>query len=232
MYVFVGGPMRTIARFTRTRITGINNDPYQVATAKELNQGLSFMKRCQVIQADFMKIPFPSNTFDVVYQLEASVHAPDKQAFFEGVFKVLKPGAIYGGYEWVMTDKFDENDPEHLEIKRGVEKSNGVPNIEKVQDILQYLRNAGFEIIEHFDVATEKEESDFPWYYRLELPYYPLRRFILDKYLRFSEYLGVTRVGTHSTWNLMQLTITSMRRSGELGIFTPMYYVKVRKPEN
>lgn len=64
------------------------------------------MNRCQLITADFMHMPFPDSTFDVVYQLEASVHAPNKQSYFEEVFRVLKPGAIYGGYEWVMTDEY------------------------------------------------------------------------------------------------------------------------------
>ena len=30
-----------------------------------------------MVQADFMKIPFPENTFDAVYAIEATCHAPD-----------------------------------------------------------------------------------------------------------------------------------------------------------
>lgn len=72
----------------------------------------------------------------------------------------------------ILIFSYDENNSEHVEVKRGVEKSNGVPNIEKISVILQSLQNAGFEIIEHWDVADTKEESDFPWYYRLILPHY------------------------------------------------------------
>jgi hypothetical protein len=30
-----------------------------------------------MMQADFMKMPFPDNTFDAVYAIEATCHAPD-----------------------------------------------------------------------------------------------------------------------------------------------------------
>lgn len=29
------------------------------------------------MQADFMKMPFPDNSFDAVYAIEATCHAPD-----------------------------------------------------------------------------------------------------------------------------------------------------------
>ena len=34
-----------------------------------------------VIQADFMKMPFDDNTFDAVYAIEATCHAPDPVRF-------------------------------------------------------------------------------------------------------------------------------------------------------
>ena len=30
-----------------------------------------------MMQADFMKMPFPDNSFDAVYAIEATCHAPD-----------------------------------------------------------------------------------------------------------------------------------------------------------
>lgn len=30
-----------------------------------------------IMQADFMKMPFPDNSFDAVYAIEATCHAPD-----------------------------------------------------------------------------------------------------------------------------------------------------------
>lgn len=30
-----------------------------------------------MLQADFMKMPFPDNSFDAIYAIEATCHAPD-----------------------------------------------------------------------------------------------------------------------------------------------------------
>lgn len=36
-----------------------------------------------LLQADFMKMPFPDNSFDAVYAIDATCHAPDVVCQFE-----------------------------------------------------------------------------------------------------------------------------------------------------
>ncbi len=43
--------------------------------------------------------------------------------------------------------RYDENDEEHNKVKRGVEKAQGIHNIETAPVILDAIRKAGFEII-------------------------------------------------------------------------------------
>jgi SAM-dependent methyltransferase len=59
------------------------------------------------------------NTYDAVYSVEATCHAPDKVGVYSELFRVLKPGGLYATYEWVVTESFDENDPDHIKIKKG-----------------------------------------------------------------------------------------------------------------
>jgi len=56
---------------------------------------------------DFQKQPFRDGTFDAAYAIEATCHAPDRLRTYGEVARVLKPGAYFAGYEWVMTDKYD-----------------------------------------------------------------------------------------------------------------------------
>lgn len=52
-----------------------------------------------MLQADFMKMPFPDNSFDAVYAIEATCHAPDAvykcclfnqyQFYYISAFKIL-----------------------------------------------------------------------------------------------------------------------------------------------
>ena len=52
---------------------------------------------------------FPDNTFDAVYAIEATVHAPSLEGIYSEIFRVLKPGGVFGVYEWLMTDNYDND---------------------------------------------------------------------------------------------------------------------------
>ncbi|KAG9147777.1 hypothetical protein Leryth_018822 [Lithospermum erythrorhizon] len=73
----IGGPLREIARFSSTSVTGINNNEYQISRGKILNRVAGVEQTCDFVKADFMKMPFPENNFDAVYAIEATCHAPD-----------------------------------------------------------------------------------------------------------------------------------------------------------
>ena len=68
-----------------------------------------------------MDIPREPNTFDAIYAIEATCHAPDKAGVYGEIFRVLKPGHCFAAYEWCMTDKYDPSNERHRAIKLGVE---------------------------------------------------------------------------------------------------------------
>ena len=70
-----------------------------------------------------MAIPYQPATFDAVYAIEATCHAPDKDGVYSEIFRVLKPGSSFAGYEWCMTDNYNPSDVTHRAIKLGVEAS-------------------------------------------------------------------------------------------------------------
>lgn len=55
---------------------------------------------CDLMKGDFMKIPSGNETFDAVYQIEATAHAPSKEGVYAEIFRVMKPGGK-------LTTKFD-----------------------------------------------------------------------------------------------------------------------------
>lgn len=100
----IGGPLRNIARFTGAKVTGITINDHQVRRANKLNAQFNVQAIAEVTQGDFMNLPFPKETFDHAYAIEATCHAPDRTGCYAQVFKVLKEGGVFGGYEWCMTD--------------------------------------------------------------------------------------------------------------------------------
>src|SRR6266480_1277438 len=108
---------------------------------------------------------FPDNTFDAVYAIEATVHAPALEGAYSEIFRVLKPGGVFGVYEWLMTDKYDGLNPHHKEIRLGIEQGDGISNMVKVSEGIAAIKAAGFELEFHEDLAERGDPS--PWYYPL-----------------------------------------------------------------
>jgi len=232
----VGGPLRTIATFSGASIVGLNNNEYQVQRAKRLAK-ISGLTESQATfqKGDFLHIPFEKDTFDVAYQIEASCHAPERVELYKEIFRILKPGGYYGGYEWVMTELFDPNDAHHVTMKQGIERGNGLPDLITAQECVQALRDAGFEVEEHFDLAPQ---SDIPWYYPLTgrltpsgIFHVPLGRWIAKKGLAAIEYLKLAPAGSSATLDMLQKGAVCLVEGGRSGIFTPAYTVIARKPK-
>ena len=132
----VGGPMINIARHSGSAVTGINNCSYQIEKGKGFVKKEGIKERCVFIDCDWMNIPLPSASFDKAYSIEASCHAADeRQKLFKEVFRILKPGALLGGYEWVLTENFYKNNPLHQCIKSEIEIGNGISNLNYASDV-------------------------------------------------------------------------------------------------
>ena len=92
----VGGPAREIARFSGANITGINNNQYQIDRARKYTLKAGLSDQLEFVKGDFMALAdqFGENSFDAVYAIEATVHAPNFEGIYGEINKVLKPGGI------------------------------------------------------------------------------------------------------------------------------------------
>lgn len=161
----VGGPMRAIARFADVRIVGININAYQVRRANALNANARIEHKCSVVVADFMALALRDDCFDAAYAIEATCHAPDRARCFKEIYRVLKPGAYFCGYEWCLTERFDRHDRRHLHIKKEIEQGNGLPELTSTDAVLNALRTASFEIISCDDRAPSSD-AELPGIFR------------------------------------------------------------------
>ncbi|CAI5519046.1 unnamed protein product [Closterium sp. Naga37s-1] len=166
--LFPSPPVCNTTQRSGATVTGLNNNEYQISRGKVLNrrhralEACGFIKAdfmsipvlnrrhraleaCGFIKADFMSIPVPDASFDAVYAIEATCHAPDAVGCYSEVKRVLKPGQCFAAYEWCLTDAYDPNNPQHQEVKREVELGNGLPDIRTTAQVRQALLDAGFE---------------------------------------------------------------------------------------
>jgi len=236
----VGGPMRAIARFTGANIIGINNNAYQIEKGRKQNKEAHLDDQCDFIQTDFMHLTshLPAESIDGAYAIEATCHAPDKTACFRQIYEVLKPGATFVAYEWVMTDKYDPSNPVHRQAKKAIEEGDSLPDIAKGEDVIRALKEAGFEVDMAEDVGVVSGENNVSWYATIENKGLSLQNFRSSRLgtmcttamLYVLEGLGIAPKGSLHTHNMLLTALVGLRAGGQLGIFTPMYFFRARKP--
>lgn len=231
----VGGPLRNIARFSKAQITGLNNNEYQVGRAKRLAADARMGALASYIKGDFMNIPSDPNSYDAVYAIESTCHAPDRVGVYSQIFKILKPGGVFAAYEWVTTPDFDPSNEHQVALKKGIERGNGLPDLEPIDVIVDALKKAGFEVVEHFDLAPK---SEVPWYLPLVgrltpsgLAHTRLGRWLALNALKLAEYVKVAPAGATNTLDMLQKGGDALVLAGQEKIFTPMWWILARKPE-
>ncbi|KAK2784994.1 Delta(24)-sterol C-methyltransferase [Emmonsiellopsis sp. PD_33] len=240
----VGGPAREIVKFAGVKVIGLNNNDYQIerATQYAAKEGLS--DKLRFTKGDFMQMSFEPETFDAVYAIEATVHAPSLEGVYSQIYKVLKPGGTFGVYEWVMTDAYDNDNPEHREIRLGIEQGDGISNMVKAQVAIDAMKAAGFELLKAEDLADRPDE--IPWYYPLAgswkhmssmgdfftiLRMTWLGRSIVHKFVGGLEKVGMMPPGAQKTGDSLAYAADCLVKGGELKLFTPMFLMVGRKPE-
>lgn len=231
----IGGPLREIARFSLTSVTGLNNNEYQIARGRVLNRVAGVDKTCDFVKADFMNMPFSDNHFDAVYAIEATCHAPDAVGCYKEIYRVLKPGQRFAAYEWCMTESFDPKNKEHQKIKAEIELGNGLPEIRLTTQCIEALKKAGFEVIWEKDLAAD---TAVPWYLPLDKDHFSLSNFRLTAIGRFFtrtlvkglESLGLAPKGSQRVQDFLEKAAEGLVAGGKKNIFTPMYFFVVRKP--
>ncbi|MDE0408208.1 MAG: methyltransferase domain-containing protein [Alphaproteobacteria bacterium] len=231
----VGGPMGNLARYSGAGFVGINNNAYQIERAKHHTRDVRSL--CRFIHGDYMRIPEDDDSYDAALAIEATVHAPDKAALFQEIFRVLRPGACFASYEWCLTDEFDPGNAEHLRIKNDIMVGDALPDIAGTAEVHTALQMAGFVLLEAQDRAPESDPGT-PWYRALQgrdltlssIPRTPFGRALTNLTLRAGERLRLFPKGSRAVSTLLNAAADALVEGGRTGIFTPMFFFLARKP--
>ena len=188
---------------------------------------------------------FPSDSFDAVYAIEATVHAPSLEGIYSQIFRVLKPGGVFGVYEWLMTEAYDNENVHHREVRLGIEQGDGISNMVKISESLAAIKAAGFTLEMNEDLADRADTR--PWYYPLDgdlrmaqsvgdvltiARMTRIGRYVAHNFIGALERVGVAPKGTKKTADSLMLAADSLVAGGKEKLFTPMYLMIARKPSS
>ncbi|KAG6861384.1 hypothetical protein C0995_000790 [Termitomyces sp. Mi166 len=226
----VGGPAREIAQFSDATIVGLNNNDFQINRARKYTARVGLEKQVTFVKGDFMKLveQFGENSFDAVYAIEATCHAPSWEGVYGEIFKILKPGGVFGVYEWCMTDEWDPSNPEHKRLAHELELGNGIPEMRPLRLARQALKTVGFTVEHEEDLATRPDP--IPWYYPLEgdiskaqtfWDYFTVWRMswsgklVTHNATRVLEWFGLLPKGTHSVGESLKIAGDALVKGGQ-----------------
>jgi len=233
----VGGPLREIVRLSGAHVTGINNNAYQIERCKAYSRNLGIESRTDFVKGDFTNMPRElDGKFDSAYAVEATVHSPKLEMVYGQVFRALKPGGLFATYEWVTTPKYDENNPEHKRIIHGIEEGNSIPSLSSYEQALEAAKSVGFEVLEYEDMSTLEDCHD-PWYLTLKGSFSlsgfrmtRIGRWTTHKLVCILECLHIVAPGSTDVALFLNNTADALVEGGELEIFTPMFFILLKKP--
>jgi len=235
----IGGPMRNITQFTHPKkIIGITINDYQVKRGNNLNKLAGLDHLCELQRMNYLEMTFKDNIFDKCFSIEATCHSGNRQDVFKEIYRVLKPGGLFASYEWVINSNYNDKNALHRLARQEIEEGNALPQLVSDEQVLKDLQAVGFEIVESYDLAEiSKENGQTEWYKSLEAGctietfHHSWIAGLCTHYLCWTmETIGLAPKGTVKTHEFLIKAKDGLVKAGRENIFTPMFFILVRKP--
>ncbi|KAG1806977.1 S-adenosyl-L-methionine-dependent methyltransferase [Suillus subaureus] len=224
----VGGPAREIARFADVNIVGLNNNDFQIQRARKYTKRAGLEDQVSFAKGDFMKLSeqFGENSFDAVYAIEATIHAPTWEGVYGEIMKILKPGGVFGVYEWCMTDAWDPSIPAHKELAHAIEFGNGIPEMRHLKKAREAMVNFHGIIPLEGDILKAQTAWDYFTVWRMSWS----GKLVSHTAIKFMEMLNLLPKGTYDVGESLKVAADALVKGGQTKLFTPMYLAICRKP--
>ena len=95
----LGGAARFIASKHKHHVAGIDLTAEYIDTGNSLSNWLNLDRFVSLIQGSALSMPYQNNSFDGGYMLHVGMNIDDKLSLFTEIYRVLKPGAVFGIYD-------------------------------------------------------------------------------------------------------------------------------------
>lgn len=235
----IGGPMQNIARFSGAQITGVNNHAYQIKVGTDSLKSNGMTELCTFFKSNFMKVDKPDCSYDAAYAIEATCHAGDRAACYSEILRMIKPGSKFAAYEWATTDKYDEKNAEHVESIQNIIKGDGLPCVLTTHQIVQAMKDAGFENVEFTDLAPVNDMNPIPWFQPFvglslrslrSLAQSYIGALICHKFISVLEKVKMLPAGSVKSYEVLIEASKGLKYGGQKEIFTPCFLISGTKP--
>jgi tocopherol O-methyltransferase len=152
----IGGSSLYLAEKFGARVTGITLSPVQANRAKERARAAGLQAKTDFQVANALNIPFPDNSFDLVWSLESGEHMPDKVKFLQECHRVLKPGGKLIFVTWCHRPTTPETPltaEEHKHLQ-DIYRVYCLPYVISLPEYVEIVEQGGFKDLRVDDWST------------------------------------------------------------------------------
>ncbi|MFD9698355.1 SAM-dependent methyltransferase [Lentzea sp. NPDC059081] len=137
----IGNPALEISAHTGAHVTGVTISPRQVEVAATKIAEAGAADRVEVVLGDAMELPFPDNSFDAAYAIQAIGHMPDKPRVYREISRVLRDDTVLVCSDGFLRSRTDLVD--HGEAMEVLFQTFAVPSVTTIHECQEELRAAG-----------------------------------------------------------------------------------------
>lgn len=144
-----GGPARLLAQSFDTHVHGIDIDSESCMIAQLINEHLEMPQMPQFHVADILSFQ-PQQAYDAAYMIHSSMPIKDKQALYNKIHSLLKPGGHLGLYEVYKTGTTDS-----VTYPVPWARSIGQSFLETAEEAKTRLQESGFTVTLNTDYSNQ-----------------------------------------------------------------------------
>ena len=127
-------------KYAAKSVVGIDVEPHLVDHSAKRAEAAGVLDRVSFKLVTPGPLPFADASFDMVFTKDVIVHVPNKEGFYKDILRILKPGGVLVGSDWLRGGEgyFSETADRWLEL---VHLDFQLKNLEQTRTALQ---TAGF----------------------------------------------------------------------------------------
>jgi len=197
----IGGSSLYLAEKFGASAAGITLSPVQANRATQRAEAAGLSQRVSFQVADALAMPFPDESFDLVWSMESGEHMPDKQKFLQDCYRVLKPGGKFLMATWCHRPTPPALTPDEQQHLEKIYRVYCLPYVISLPDYAQIAQETGFRAIQTADWS----EAVAPFW-----------NIVIDSALTPAALIGLVQSG----WTTIQaaLSLGLMSRGYERGL--------------
>lgn len=150
----IGGSSIYLAKHLQALVTGITISPVQVQMAQQLAKEASVEVSFQVMDAEKMSF---TETFDVIWSVEALSHLNNPQLFFQQAEKILRPGGKFAIIDWFKKEGLTPQ--QEQQFIQPIRTGMLTPHMTTMGKYKDYIEAGGIKVTEFLDLSENVKKS-------------------------------------------------------------------------